>query len=1299
MNQEALTLLIAQAQTAVKEKEQAALNQMQTGLVNAIEYNRVGEGSVIVNAGSAQVVGSNINANDYLAIKTDIGSIEVKALETTSSTYSKDEELKIGLTDAVKSITNPLSAIDFSGGGASVKVAEATYDEVDTKTISTNHHGSMLNAGKAIILDSAEDITIEGSDLSSSGDVKLLASEDVMIKESVDTTSTDTKETHARAEVSVSVSHSSVNAVNAIKSVEEAKEQLKQSERDYRTYQKELKKQKVNLATLQQALSEGKPGINKEDIEELKELIDDLKSDEQYYLATITAASANLTSKTTLATQAVAGAATSAGTAGFTGSLDLDIDGSKSHTQTQSSHSRGSSITASNNLNITTGVQRDEDGNTLYDELGRVKSDSSGTTASIKGSTLNAGDSIDIKTGELNILASEDKSTTDTKSEHVNAHASLSTSGGVSASISGDKSQSQMRQTTHTNSQLHASNINLTSTEDTNIKGANIHGSELTTLNVGGDLNIASVQDRSRSKNLSLGMSAGVSGSTEVTGANGGVNSSSGKGQSKETVLTSVTGGTLNVNVKGNTDLKGATLASGEYDEDGSFQGNSNFTLNTGSLTHSDLTNTTLNTQRSASLNSNVSFTEQSPNPSDPTTNKDESGTRINSSQTSYSNNIDSSKSKTLATLGEGEISIGGKEEVDATLNRDTTQTSKDIYSIDRTRGNIDLTVDNRLLTEDGRKAIKEDMERSSRLGESIWDVATKEAFELEDTFTHIDETQKDLDVQKQLALLGDGKYIEILDGKESTPEQKQEALNEYAKIYADVYGISIEEARVVATNEYIKGATHNQEDNNNIYINDEAQRNATDYAETMGHEVTHARINQGTTRDRAEGVDIETGHRLNEEYADTMGGYSADGLEFSSSNWNDYTVSQTSSNMHKENDTSLLMQENNQNFAQVSREHNKDMDYSASEVLDEADFIRKVLAKEEEILASGNSDDLQVLEEAKKRQEEINPNNLDMVQLGEVIAKEYAILEDKNFNGLLAMGLSLNLLRDVTVVLPEFVDLAANYGGKALARAIARKFGIDIENATEIVHRRAGAEAIKATGGVVAVATDTTVQSWEKDRVENVNQLIKEGKVVTQEELKNLEKDFGRPLEEINELIVNGELLSEKEFDVLRSYLNRVVGRVASTTNTPNQAGMVTGGGNGVIEYSKEIRDDEEGVNTDNIVKATVINYIFAGIGAKFSKELNPRNDGTVSVVTDGTTGTGLTLEANRPWVSDFYDDTSTFIIKSVTGETIKVDEPKIVNPSQDITEEYSQSTNSEVYFNPETGKYEEREDEEKEK
>lgn len=54
------------------------------------------------------------------------------------------------------------------------------------------------------------------------------------------------------------------------------------------------------------------------------------------------------------------------------------------------------------------------------------------------------------------------------------------------------------------------SNIILTSANDTNIRGANIHGTNSLTYNVGGNLNIASVQDTHKSKNTSIGISAEI---------------------------------------------------------------------------------------------------------------------------------------------------------------------------------------------------------------------------------------------------------------------------------------------------------------------------------------------------------------------------------------------------------------------------------------------------------------------------------------------------------------------------------------------------------------------------------------------------------------------------------------------------------------------------------------------------------------------------------------------------------------------------------------------------------------------
>ncbi len=75
---------------------------------------------------------------------------------------------------------------------------------------------------------------------------------------------------------------------------------------------------------------------------------------------------------------------------------------------------------------------------------------------------------------------------------------------------------------------------------------------------------------------------------------------------------------------------------------------------------------------------------------------------------TSFSTGMTYERTKTLATLGQGNINITDKENSDdlARLNTDTTQVDKSL--IKTSMGTkVDATLDTRLLTEDGRKEIK----------------------------------------------------------------------------------------------------------------------------------------------------------------------------------------------------------------------------------------------------------------------------------------------------------------------------------------------------------------------------------------------------------------------------------------------------------------------------------------------------------------------------------------------------------------------------------------------------------------
>jgi len=501
---------------------------------------------------------------------------------------------------------------------------------------------------------------------------------------------------------------------------------------------------------------------------------------------------------------------------------------------------------------------------------------------------------------ELNILASQDVNNSKESSDHKHVNISIGMYGGGSASVSMDRSKGSSDGVTSTNSQLSGNNINIVTEEATTIAGANIAAND--ELNIKTEhLKVASAQDSNNSRSQSSGFS--LSGGSEgLSGA--GVNAGNSRSRAKETVLTTLTGNTVNIDVEEDTTIRGALIAA--VDENG--DDNGNLTLKTDTLEVGSLNNR--RDSKSMSMGINVGI----------------SGDSVSSVGIDYANDRSNSKTKTLGTIGNGNIEVANVDGSNTKLlNRDINDNEIDIYNVESHRG-LKGTVDTRVFTEDGRNAIAEDFERTERLGKAIGDVASKDAFELKDTFAHIDETQKDLDVQKAFALENDGKNIEALQGAGSTIEEKQAAIKLYAEIYAKTYGVDIESANIIATSKVISGSHYGKDGKSTIDINDNAQRNATDYANTMGHEVAHARVSQGKVRDRKS-------EKLNEEYADTMGGYSADGMEFSAGTYTTVSLDpNANSNTHVRtaNDKKLLTA-NNKNWREnVQRAKNGDgkMDY-----------------------------------------------------------------------------------------------------------------------------------------------------------------------------------------------------------------------------------------------------------------------------------------------------------------------------------------------------------------------------------
>ncbi|MGU7776442.1 hemagglutinin repeat-containing protein, partial [Burkholderia sp. MR1-5-21] len=165
--------------------------------------------------------------------------------------------------------------------------------------------------------------------------------------------------------------------------------------------------------------------------------------------------------------------------------------------------------------------------------------------------------------------------------------ASVGTGGfGVLAAMSKAHGDGNSDLATQNNSHVNVANaVTIISGGDTNLIGANVSGN-LVNADVGGNLNIASVQDTLTSAAHQSSTGGGFSISQGRASANfsqsKGNASGSYAGVNEQAGIQAGDGG-FNINVKGNTDLKGTVIAS---DADASRN-----SLTTGSLSFSDIQN------------------------------------------------------------------------------------------------------------------------------------------------------------------------------------------------------------------------------------------------------------------------------------------------------------------------------------------------------------------------------------------------------------------------------------------------------------------------------------------------------------------------------------------------------------------------------------------------------------------------------------------------------------------------------------------------------------------------------------
>ncbi|MEM5432966.1 hemagglutinin repeat-containing protein [Cupriavidus oxalaticus] len=257
------------------------------------------------------------------------------------------------------------------------------------------------------------------------------------------------------------------------------------------------------------------------------------------------------------------------------------------------------------NISVTVGGSRSDSQQTQTATTAVGSKVSAGGTVSIRaegagqdsninvvGSDIQAGNDLRMKAdNQVNLQAAASTAEQHSSSQSVSGGVGIGinvsakgTSFGVTANAVASRGNADGDDVTWTNSHATAGNtLVIDSGGDTNLKGAVASGKQVV-ANVGGDLNIESLQDTStyRSKDQSIGGSvtvgAGFSGSANVGQQK--INSDFAS-VGEQSAIRAGAGG-YQIDVKGNTDLKGAVIAGGTQDRN---------SLITDSLTVSDIQN------------------------------------------------------------------------------------------------------------------------------------------------------------------------------------------------------------------------------------------------------------------------------------------------------------------------------------------------------------------------------------------------------------------------------------------------------------------------------------------------------------------------------------------------------------------------------------------------------------------------------------------------------------------------------------------------------------------------------------
>lgn len=770
-----------------------------------------GDTLVVRTDGDFRVEGSQVNATNAAI---DTHSTVITAVENTSTTTESESTHTVAATKAA------LKKDEVTVAGSTETKQSETTTTTDTELVKAG-----LNISGNLALTSVENIDILASDVNVEGNAAVKA-KTITVAGLKEPTTTEHKEKTETTTTSVGVKNAYVDTAYAIQAVadagaavDSAKSALDQAKRD------------VKNGTLQ------------------ANAIGD-------YEANLAAATTQLGQATLSAAASGAAAAATTGTGGFyaSGSAEKTIT-EKTSTDTEERY-------IGSNFNV--GGDASFDATDSIDIVGSNMDIAGGLTLNAKDVTIKAG------TEEATSTSSE---TTRTAGMTVSygSGGSEAFSGGVNASGSNTDADSYSK--THINSSINAGSLTSTS-DNLTLSGANVEIAGNIDIDTG-NLTIESLQDEASSSSKTEGYSASgnMGGDGSVSPGNFGANENSSKANSQwvnnQTTLIGGTAGAGDVNISADkTTIKGAVVASATRNEDGTLTDNS--TAGTGSLnlaTDELIIEDIKDKDHSESKGFDVS-TSVGYNSDNPDTKSTDEGYLTGSTTVGLTSDGHKKEQNTLATLGGGNITkkdgSAHEEGLVESANSDLNN-SQEITKDMKTGGlNATVTVDHRLLSENGLNDISNDFEDSYEHGEDIAR-AVDTVIESDDLgILNAGEGIHNNAMATQLKndLIRNPENAHILAGLQSgNPEEYDAATQALGKLAQEKFGLEASEINLYDGDETTSGTLANNalgdvaggvvidESNSeygNIFIDAGDGATKTDMANTLGHEVLETQALQG---------------------------------------------------------------------------------------------------------------------------------------------------------------------------------------------------------------------------------------------------------------------------------------------------------------------------------------------------------------------------------------------------------------------------------------------------------------------